>query len=82
LLAALEHHIKYDGTGYPHIKGKWQPNIVSQMISIADVFDALRSKRPYREPLQQEKITGILLKDSGTAFNPVLIQHFLFMIEQ
>jgi HD-GYP domain-containing protein (c-di-GMP phosphodiesterase class II) len=82
LLAALEHHIKFDGTGYPSITKNWRPNIVSQMISVADVFDALRSRRPYREPLSQEKITAILHKDSGSAFNPALVENFLVMIEQ
>jgi HD-GYP domain-containing protein (c-di-GMP phosphodiesterase class II) len=77
VVAALEHHLKYDGTGYPSIKGKWTPNIASQMISVADVFDAMRSRRVYQEPQPLSKIRQVLVNGKGTAFNPVLVDHFL-----
>ena len=60
VLGALEHHIKFDGTGYPRIRSKHTPNIVSQMIAISDVFDALRSTRPYRKEKSQDEIIAIL----------------------
>jgi HD-GYP domain-containing protein (c-di-GMP phosphodiesterase class II) len=82
VLAALEHHQKYDGRGYPSIKGGWTPNITSQMISIADVFDAMRSKRSYQDSIPQAKIESVLIKESGTAFNPVLVDRFLKMIKR
>ncbi len=82
VLAALEHHLKYDGTGYPSIKGGWRPNIVSQMISIADVFDAMRSKRSYQDAMPLEKIEEVLRKGSGTSFNPKLVEHFLRLIKR
>lgn len=82
VLAAMEHHLKYDGTGYPSIKGGWRPNIVSQMITIADVFDAMRSRRSYQEPIPQEKIEDVLKKGSGTAFNPFLVENFLKIIRR
>lgn len=77
LTVALEHHIKYDGSGYPHVKGPWQTNIVSQMISIADVFDALRTKRPYREAVPPDEVERILRLGSGVSFNPFLLERFL-----
>lgn len=82
VLAAMEHHLKFDGTGYPSIKGGWRPNIVSQIISIADVFDAMRSRRSYQEPVPLEKIVEVLKKGSGTSFNPQLVEHFLKLIKQ
>jgi HD-GYP domain-containing protein (c-di-GMP phosphodiesterase class II) len=82
VLAALEHHQKFDGSGYPSIKGGWTPNITSQMICIADVFDAMRSRRAYQEPIPQEKIEALLLKGSGTTFNPVFVERFLKMVKQ
>ncbi len=82
VLAAMEHHLKYNGTGYPSIKGGWRPNIVSQMISISDVFDAMRSRRSYQEPIPLEKILEVLKKGSGTSFNPQLVEHFLKLIKQ
>ncbi len=76
-LAALEHHIRYDGAGYPDLGKTWRPNIVSQMIAIADVFDAMRSRRPYKEPKPDVQIMKILEEESGRAFNPELVQNFL-----
>ena len=70
VLGALEHHIHYDGSGYPSIKGGWRPNIVSQIIAIADVFDALRSPRVYKDAMPMQKIIAILQKESGTTFFP------------
>jgi putative nucleotidyltransferase with HDIG domain len=77
LIVALEHHLKYDGGGYPHVKGKWQTNIVSQIVSIADVFDALRTKRPYREAMSPDEVERILRLGSGVSFNPFLLERFL-----
>jgi HD-GYP domain-containing protein (c-di-GMP phosphodiesterase class II) len=82
ILAALEHHQKFDGSGYPSIKGGWTPNITSQLITIADVFDAMRSRRAYQEAFPQEKIEAVLLKGSGTTFNPVLVDRFLKLVRR
>jgi HD-GYP domain-containing protein (c-di-GMP phosphodiesterase class II) len=80
VLSAMEHHLKYDGSGYPSIKGGWRPNITSQLISIADVFDAMRSARSYQGALPLQQIVGVLTKGSGTSFNPRLVDHFFRMI--
>lgn len=80
VLAALEHHIRFDGKGYPELGDNWKPHIVSQMISVADIYDALRSRRPYREPLAHQTIVDIMSKESGTALNPKLVKVFLQMI--
>jgi len=80
VLASLEHHLKYDGSGYPSIKGGWTPNIASQMISIADVFDAMRSRRSYQEPRPMSQIESVLKGGAGKAFNPKLIDNFFRLI--
>jgi HD-GYP domain-containing protein (c-di-GMP phosphodiesterase class II) len=80
IISAMEHHLKYDGSGYPSIKGGWRPNIVSQLISIADVFDAMRSSRSYQGALPTQQIADVLKKGSGTSFNPQLVDHFLRLI--
>jgi HD-GYP domain-containing protein (c-di-GMP phosphodiesterase class II) len=80
VLSALEHHLKYDGSGYPSIKGGWRPNIASQLISVADVFDAMRSKRSYQGDIPIEKIVEVLTSGKGTTFNPDLVDHFLKLI--
>lgn len=79
-IGALEHHIRYDGSGYPNLNG-WRPHLVSQMIAIADLFDAMRSQRPYQEPKPESLIVEILQKESGTAFNPLLVKNFLPLIQ-
>jgi HD-GYP domain-containing protein (c-di-GMP phosphodiesterase class II) len=79
-LAALEHHIRYDGTGYPDLGKGWRPNIVSQMIAIADIFDAMRSRRPYKEPKPDALIVKIMQQESGSTFNPRLVRNFLQLI--
>ena len=80
VLASLEHHLKFDGSGYPSIKGGWTPNIASQMISIADVFDAMRSRRSYQEPQPMSKIESVLKGGAGKAFNPKLVDNFFKLI--
>jgi HD-GYP domain-containing protein (c-di-GMP phosphodiesterase class II) len=79
-IGALEHHIRYDGSGYPTL-GQWRPSLVSQMIAIADAFDAMRSRRPYQAPKPDDVIIDILRKDSGTAFNPLLVENFLQLLK-
>ena len=80
ILSALEHHLNFDGTGYPAIRPGWKPNIVAQMITIADVFDSLRSRRSYKEPNPLHVVEEILRKEKGTTFNPTLVDVFLQMI--
>ncbi len=80
VLSALEHHQKFDGNGYPSIKGGWTPNITSQLICVADVFDAMRSRRSYQEPKPIALIESVLTKGKGTSFNPMVVDRFLKMI--
>ncbi|MEA3552964.1 MAG: HD-GYP domain-containing protein [Campylobacterota bacterium] len=72
----LCHHEKYDGTGYPNqIKGDDIP-IIARIFSIVDVFDALTSKRPYKEPFSYDKTLQILNDSSGTHFDKKLLSEF------
>jgi len=82
VLAALEHHQKFDGKGYPAMKGGWTPNIISQLISIADVFDAMRSRRSYEGPRPPEKIIAVLTNGKGSSFNPLLVDRFITMVKR
>jgi HD-GYP domain-containing protein (c-di-GMP phosphodiesterase class II) len=81
-IGALEHHIRYDCSGYPALHKNWKPNIVSQMIAVADIFDAMRSRRPYQAPRSDETIIKILVEESGTSFNPHLVRNFLRIINE
>ena len=81
IIAAFEHHMKFDGSGYPETRrcGRKQ-HIVSQMVAIADFFDALRTERPYRKPLDVPSIVGLMRAGVGKDFNPVLVDSFLLSL--
>ncbi|UCH85748.1 MAG: HD domain-containing protein [Candidatus Latescibacterota bacterium] len=70
------HHEKYDGTGYRSgLKGSDIP-IGARIFAIADVFDALTSKRPYKEPFSLEEALDVLEKGRGSHFDPDLLDAF------
>jgi putative two-component system response regulator len=72
-IVALTHHERWDGTGYPKgLKGKEIP-LVGRIVAIADVFDALTSKRPYKESFSFEKSYEIIKEDRGTHFDPDVV---------
>ncbi|MDA7952093.1 MAG: response regulator [Pirellulaceae bacterium] len=74
---ALCHHEKWDGTGYPRqLKGEEIP-IEARIVAITDVYDALRSKRPYKEAYSVEQTLAILDKDVGKAFDPAVYEVFI-----
>jgi HD-GYP domain-containing protein (c-di-GMP phosphodiesterase class II) len=77
VLVALEHHRKYDTTGYPALResGRRQ-HASSQIVAIADYYDALRSHRPYRRSLEPAEIAGVMQRESGSSFNPALLRCF------
>ena len=76
-IIALTHHEKWDGTGYPRaLKGQAIP-LVGQITAIADVFDALTSKRPYKEAFPVEKSFTIIKESKGTHFKPDIVDAFL-----
>ena len=73
---AMTHHEKWDGSGYPKgLKGKKIPKI-GRIIAIADVFDALTSKRPYKEPFSIEKSFAIIEEGRGSHFDPAVVEAF------
>lgn len=74
---AYEHHMKLDGGGYPKPPRGWRVGLASQVVHIADVFDALRTHRPYREALPMEKTLEILGQESGVAFDAELYRVFV-----
>ncbi len=82
VLAALEHHIRFDGGGYPHIGHTWKTHIVSQMIAIADTFDAMRSTRPYSKAASEDQICEMMMREKGSTFNPMLVENFLNILQR
>jgi two-component system response regulator RpfG len=77
---ALGHHERYDGTGYPNgLHGEEIP-VFSRIVAIADVFDALTSKRPYKEAWPFDKALDYVSAERGTHFDPRLADAFLSRI--
>ena len=102
LIVALEHHEKWDGTGYPGFinladgtphegyatpegkaRGKRGAEIhpFGRVVAIADVFDALSSRRAYKEPWDFDKVLETMRADSGTHFDPEMIEAFIECID-
>lgn len=74
---AYLHHEKWDGSGYPRgLKGPEIP-ISSRIVAVGDVYDALTSKRPYKEPFSHEKSMGIIIEGRGSHFDPAVVDAFV-----
>ena len=74
---ALYHHERWDGQGYPMgLRGEDIP-LEARIMSIVDVYDALTSKRPYKEPFSHEKACAIIVAGKGTQFDPDLVDEFI-----
>ena len=71
------HHERYNGSGYPNgLKGSNIP-LIARIFAIIDVFDALTSKRPYKEPYSYEKSIQIIKSEASTQFDPKLVEKFI-----
>src|SRR3954453_5510032 len=79
-IVAFEHHLRQDLSGYPGKIGPRELNLCTQIVSIADVYDALRSTRVYREGLPSDRIKSIMGKKDDPAFNPRLLRRFINLI--
>ncbi|HEV8347200.1 MAG TPA: HD domain-containing phosphohydrolase [Vicinamibacterales bacterium] len=76
-IVAFEHHLKQDLSGYPENIGSRKLNLCTMIVSIADVFDALRSNRPYRQGLATNRIRAIMGEQGNPAFNQTLLKRFV-----
>ena len=70
---ALAHHERWDGTGYPAgLAGEKIP-LAARIVSIADVYDALRNRRPYKRGWTHEECVALIRKEAGKMFDPELV---------
>ena len=75
-IIALNHHERFDGTGYPNgISGKDIP-LVARIVTVADVYDALVSARPYKRAWDAKDAQDYLHKHAGTQFDPICVEAF------
>lgn len=74
---ALTHHERWDGTGYPNrLKGDQIP-LCGRVVALADVYDALTSKRVYKGAFSHSVAKAMILKESGTHFDPAVVDAFI-----
>ena len=74
---AMFHHERWDGKGYPLGKKGEEIPLCARIMSIVDVYDALTSERPYKQPFSHEKSMAIIVEGKGTQFDPNLVDVFV-----
>ena len=74
---AISHHEKWNGKGYPQGLSRDKIPLVGRIASLADVFDALTSRRPYKEPYPVERAFHIIKEERGEHFDPDMVDVFL-----
>jgi putative two-component system response regulator len=73
---ALRHHERWDGTGYPdNLQGLDIP-VSARVVALADVFDALTMRRPYKEAWPMDQVVATMRESSGSHFEPAMVQAF------
>jgi putative nucleotidyltransferase with HDIG domain len=81
-LVAYEHHMMLDGCGYPATHYGRTATLASRLVHVCDVFDALRTKRPYRDAWESEKVLAYLIERAGSEFDPALVTPFVEMMRR
>lgn len=73
----LQHHERYDGKGYPEGISGNEIDMGARILAVADVYDALRSERPYREGWALERVINLIKEEAGRQFDPGVVKAFL-----
>jgi len=81
VVAAFEHHMRYDFSGYPVVHNRWRQHLCSQMTTIADIYDALRTKRPYQAAKPAAQCAAMLKGMAGSTVHPQLTANFLHLLD-
>jgi putative nucleotidyltransferase with HDIG domain len=78
----LQHHERYDGKGYPDGLSGNEIDIGARILAVADVYDALKSDRPYREGWALERVVDLITEEAGRQFDSVVVDAFLAIVGQ
>jgi putative nucleotidyltransferase with HDIG domain len=81
-VVAYEHHIMLNGGGYPGLKFRRDTHQASKLVHVCDVYDALRTNRPYREAWDADRVVAHIQKGAGPDFDPDVVKAFSTMIGQ
>jgi len=81
-VVAYEHHIMLDGGGYPHTHFRRECTLASRLVHVCDVYDALRTNRPYRDAWSSERTIEYLKERAGSEFDPAVVRAFVGMLQE
>ena len=76
VVISFEHHLKHDLSGYPRLPQLKKQHFISAIVSLCDVYDALSQRRGYKQDYSPDVVYNIMIKGSGTAFDPELLGKF------
>jgi putative nucleotidyltransferase with HDIG domain len=79
---AFEHHVMIDGGGYPHRAGHRKCHCASTLVHVCDVYDALRTRRPYRDAWEPERVLRYIEDGAGTDFDPESATKFVALMRR
>jgi HD-GYP domain-containing protein (c-di-GMP phosphodiesterase class II) len=77
ILTALQHHLRYDGTGYPKLRIRKKQSLYARVTAIVDTFDAMTTKRIYQRQYLPDEAIAMLYQESGTRYDPLLVKAFI-----
>ena len=77
ILAALQHHLRYDGSGYPKLRLLTQQSLYARITAIVDTFDAMTTKRLYQRQYLPDEALALLYKLAGGRYDPILVKAFV-----
>lgn len=81
-VVAYEHHIMIDGGGYPAMRYRRDCHYASRIVHVCDVYDALRTKRPYRDAWEAERVLAYIAERAGSEFDAVIAEAFVRMMRR
>jgi putative two-component system response regulator len=79
---ALSHHERWDGGGYPTGRSSREASLLTRIVSVVDVFDALLSQRPYKAPWTLLEAETAISEGSGTQFDPTVVAAFISLLQR
>jgi len=77
IVVTLQHHERWDGKGYPMSLSGDEIQLAARIVALADVYDALTSRRVYKAAMSHEEATAIIVKERGTQFDPTVVDAFV-----
>ena len=82
MIVAFEHHLRLDTQGYPSVPAGWVQHPLSRLACVADVFDAMTSRRAYKKAIPRTDVRGYLRDEAGRTFDPRLVRVLELMLGQ